>query len=195
MILMDLSWYWRTYHDTENYRSVWCQPHYDVIKKTIMVSFECLTFIFTIIPGFKKFSCCDWLAICLYNLGLEVDYHYLVELHTLLSCCFKWKQSYIESLRYLLGLSRLYGSWIYYYLCNQTVPITTKVVNSNLAHGVLDATLCDKVCQWLVTGRWFSLVSSTNKTDCHNITETLLKVALNNIPLTLTCLDICYHCY
>jgi len=22
--------------------------------------------------------------------------------------------------------------------------------------GVLDTTLCDKVCQWLVTGRWFS---------------------------------------
>jgi hypothetical protein len=33
-----------------------------------------------------------------------------------------------------------------------------------------------------VTGQWFSpgtLVSSTNKTDCHNITEILLKVALS----------------
>ena len=32
--------------------------------------------------------------------------------------------------------------------------------------GVLDTTLCDKVCQWLATGRWFSLgtpVSSTKK--------------------------------
>jgi hypothetical protein len=45
-------------------------------------------------------------------------------------------------------------------------------------------TLCDKVCQWLATGRWFSpgpLVSSTNKTDSHDITEILLKVALNDI--------------
>ena len=45
--------------------------------------------------------------------------------------------------------------------------------------------LCDKVCQWLLTGRWFSLgplVSSTNETDHHDITEILLKVALN-IPL------------
>ena len=36
--------------------------------------------------------------------------------------------------------------------------------------------------------RWFSpgtLVSSTNKTDCHDITEILLKVALNTITLTL----------
>jgi hypothetical protein len=52
--------------------------------------------------------------------------------------------------------------------------------------GVLDTTLCDKVCQWLVTGRWFSPctpVSSTNKTDRHNITEIMLKVALNTINL------------
>jgi len=50
---------------------------------------------------------------------------------------------------------------------------------------VLDITLCDKVFQWLVAGRWFSPVSSTNKTDIHDITEILLKVALNTITLTL----------
>ena len=47
---------------------------------------------------------------------------------------------------------------------------------------VLDTTLCDKVCQWLMAGQWFSPgtpVSSTNKTDHHDITEILLKVALN----------------
>ena len=48
-------------------------------------------------------------------------------------------------------------------------------------------TLCDQVCQWLATGRWFSPgppVSSTNKTDRHYITEILLKVALNTINQT-----------
>ena len=38
--------------------------------------------------------------------------------------------------------------------------------------GVLKTTLCDKVCQCLVTGQWFSLgnpVTSTNKTDRHKI--------------------------
>jgi hypothetical protein len=38
-------------------------------------------------------------------------------------------------------------------------------------------------------GRWFSpgtLISSTNKTDHHDIAEIMLKVALNTIPLTLT---------
>jgi hypothetical protein len=60
-----------------------------------------------------------------------------------------------------------------------SMPITTNVVNT---------TLCDKVCQWLATGQWFSpgtLVSSTNKTDCHDITEILLKVVLNTITMTL----------
>jgi len=39
-------------------------------------------------------------------------------------------------------------------------------------------------CQWLTTGWWFSLgtpVSSTNKTARHDVTEILLKVALNTI--------------
>ena len=48
---------------------------------------------------------------------------------------------------------------------------------------------CNKVCQWLATGRWSSsgtLISSTNKTDRHDIhvTEILLKVALNTITQT-----------
>jgi hypothetical protein len=47
--------------------------------------------------------------------------------------------------------------------------------------GVLDTTLCDKVCQRLATGQWFSPLSSTKKTDCHCITEILFKVALNTI--------------
>ena len=50
--------------------------------------------------------------------------------------------------------------------------------------GVLDRTLCDKVCQWLATGRWLSrgtLVSATNKTDLHDITAILLKVTLNTM--------------
>jgi hypothetical protein len=57
-------------------------------------------------------------------------------------------------------------------------------VRIQLGRGVLDTTLCDKVCQWLAAGLWFSpctLVSSTNKTDCHDITEILLKVMLNTI--------------
>jgi hypothetical protein len=46
--------------------------------------------------------------------------------------------------------------------------------------GVLNTTLCDKVCQC----RWFSPVtpgSSNNKTNYYSITEILLKVVLNTI--------------
>jgi hypothetical protein len=67
----------------------------------------------------------------------------------------------------------------------QSVPITTTCkFESHSWQGVIDTTLCDKVCQWLAAILWFSPgtpVSSTNKTDCHDITEILLKVALNSI--------------
>ena len=75
-----------------------------------------------------------------------------------------------------------YGSWIYNYLCNQCLsPLMLWVWILIRARCT---TLCDKVCQWLVISLWFSSglpVSSTNKTDCHDITEILLKVALNTI--------------
>ena len=49
-------------------------------------------------------------------------------------------------------------------------------------------TLCDKVCQWAVIGRWCSLgtpVSFTNKTHHNDIAEILWKVTLNTIALAL----------
>jgi hypothetical protein len=62
--------------------------------------------------------------------------------------------------------------------------------------GVLDTTLFDKVCHWLVAGQWFSQgtpVSSANKTDHHDIAEILLKVALNTITLTLYTYPLTLH--
>ena len=72
-----------------------------------------------------------------------------------------------------------YGSWIHNYLCNQCLsPLMLWVW---ISIRVRCTTLCDKICQWLATGWWFSPgipVSSTNKTDCHDIAEILLKVEL-----------------
>jgi hypothetical protein len=51
-----------------------------------------------------------------------------------------------------------------------------------LRWGVLDTSLCDKVCERLAAGWLFSLgtpVSSTNKTNRNDISEILLKVAVN----------------
>ena len=58
----------------------------------------------------------------------------------------------------------------------------------NYKKGALDlAAASDKVYQLLAHGRWFSpgtLASSTTKTGHHDITEILLKVALNTIKQT-----------
>jgi hypothetical protein len=74
------------------------------------------------------------------------------------------------------SLTCSYGSWIYNYLCNQCIsPLMLWVRISTRARCTV---LCDKVCQWLVTVRWFS---STNKTDRHDTTEILLNEALSTI--------------
>jgi len=88
----------------------------------------------------------------------------------------------------------LYGSWIKKsnYLCNQClsplmlwvrIPIRTRCT-----------TLCDKVCQWLATGRWFSPgppVSSTNKTNSlmiynWNIVESVLNTLKPNLTKSIS---------
>jgi hypothetical protein len=66
-------------------------------------------------------------------------------------------------------------------LLMQSAPITTNAVSSNPAQErCTDTTLCEKVCQCLAAGQWFSPgtpVSSANKT------EILLKVMLNTITI------------
>ena len=85
------------------------------------------------------------------------------------------------------GLSRpwSYGGWIYKYPCSQCLsPLMLWV---RLPLRAMYTTLCDKVCQWLLIDRWFfpgPPVSSTNKTDRHDITEILLKVVLSTIKQT-----------
>jgi hypothetical protein len=68
----------------------------------------------------------------------------------------------------------------------QSVPVATKVVSLNTAQSrctrynimLLSLSLtCDR-------SEVFSMYSGFPQTDCHNITEILLKVALNSIPLT-----------
>jgi len=92
-----------------------------------------------------------------------------------------------------------YGSWIYNYLCYQCLsPLMLWVRISIMARCTA---LCNKVCQWLPRGRWFSPgppVSSTNKTDRHDIAEILLKVALSTIKqanvVSVSSLSLCIKC-
>jgi hypothetical protein len=70
-------------------------------------------------------------------------------------------------------------------LPKQLVSFTTNVASSNPAQA-----MCTRYNVLSVNwaGRLFSpgtLVSTTDKTDSHNITEILLKVAFNTITLTM----------
>jgi hypothetical protein len=96
----------------------------------------------------------------------------------------QWK---LHNLFYLLQMKLgsswpwWYGSWIHSYLSNQGLSPLMWVRISIRARCT---TLCDKVCQWLTTCRWFypgPPVSSINKTDHHDTIEILLKVVLNTI--------------
>ena len=49
-----------------------------------------------------------------------------------------------------------YGSWIYHYQCILCLSPLKSWVETYSWWGVLDKTLCDKVCQWLATSRCFS---------------------------------------
>ena len=78
-----------------------------------------------------------------------------------------------------------YGNWIYNYLCNHC--LSPLMLWARISIKARCTALCDKVCQWLAKGHWFSPgppVSSINKTDRHDITEILLKVVLNTIKQT-----------
>jgi hypothetical protein len=69
----------------------------------------------------------------------------------------------------------------------QSVPKTTKVMCSNPAHGEVYSIQHNVIKFFSV--RWFSpatSVSSTNKTDCQDKADIVLKVAINTITITIT---------
>ena len=73
----------------------------------------------------------------------------------------------------------------------QSVPVTINVVSLNLAHGKVYSIqhyVIKFVSDLQQVSVFFpdTLVSSTKKTDRHNIAEILLKVVLNTITLALT---------
>jgi hypothetical protein len=79
---------------------------------------------------------------------------------------------------------------MYNYLCNQC--LSSLMLRVRISTRARCKTLCDKVFRGLATDRWFSPglpVSSTNKTDRHEINEILLKVALSTIKQTVSVHD------
>ena len=102
-------------------------------------------------------------------------------------CCIVFKYMFLSMHYYLtrghrvrdlmvVGCATTYPIRAYHHLSFEFEPHSWR--------DVLDTSLCDKVYQWLATGWWFyrgTLLSSTNKTDRHDITEIWLTVALNTI--------------
>ena len=82
----------------------------------------------------------------------------------------------------------MFGCWIYNYLWNQSLSPLLLWVRILLRRGVLDTTFCDEVFPRLATGRWFFRVLwfPPPIKHSHDITEILLKVALNTITLSLS---------
>ena len=114
-------------------------------------------------------------------------YYFYIVLFLYLYCCYVVYPDHHFTVIYLQTLRDSHD------LDYMVVAFTTTYVNQCLSLLILliwisirerCTTLCDKVCQWLATSCWFSWgppVSSTSKTDCHEITEILLKVVLNTI--------------
>ena len=70
------------------------------------------------------------------------------------------------------------ATYLLMYFCSCPFTLDSRV-RIPLRRGVFVTTLCDEVCQSVVFSGYSG--SSINKTDRHDITEILLKVALNTI--------------
>ena len=116
---------------------------------------------------------CIWIysAICLKRISLRLDFAFGMDrcsvtqnkLTVLLLLICITKDIYFYHLHRNLGSSWSwsYGSWIYNYLCNHHHHKSCEF-DSCSWRGVLDTTLCDKVCQWLAAGLGFSSFINKN---------------------------------
>ena len=85
---------------------------------------------------------------------------------------------FVHNMRGRRGLDRMVVGF------TTTYAISALMLWVRIAIRARCTTFCNTVCRWLASGWWFFSgppVSSTNKTDRHDITEILLKVVLNTI--------------
>jgi uncharacterized protein (DUF3820 family) len=133
--------------------------------------------------------------------GISTDYPFgIFDLRLLITlpiwCLWFMSSDYIThmvSLIYVFWLhyplvSLIYVFWLHYPFgifdlrLLITLPIWYLWFTSSdyITHLVSLISLCDKVCQWLATGQVL-MFPPPIKTNCHEITEILLKVMLNTI--------------
>ena len=97
-------------------------------------------------------------------------------------------KQWLFNLPFLQVGNRQYNTSIYYFpRLIYWLTDRTSLLWGQISIRARSTTLCDKVCQWLATSRWFSPgppISSTKKSDRHDVTEILLEVALSTIKQT-----------
>ena len=123
--------------------SVFATHDYCIRNSRFMFIYVC------VIANQLKIFSTHWLSLSLFQRGHRLLYRKCYIQHI-------WGPSWPWS----------YCSWIYNDLCNQC--LSPLEFEPRSWRGVLNTTLCDKVRQWLLTGRWCSPgtpVYSTNKTD------------------------------
>ena len=64
------------------------------------------------------------------------------------------KQTCLNWIHYLLTITCM--EFLLIYMCNHCLSPLKLWVLIQLRRGVLDTTVCDKVCQWFAAGQWFS---------------------------------------
>ena len=156
--------------------------------EAVMVVIHWLVLFMVFDTTFNNVSVVSWQSVLLVvETGVPGENHRPVAYHWQTSvtwCCIEYAP-HLSEIR-APNVSRSYGSWIFNYLCIQCLTPLKLWVLIPLMVRCTRATLCDRVCQWLVVGRWFSLgapVSSANGTDSQDVAEVWLKVVLNTIAL------------
>jgi hypothetical protein len=175
------------------------QNHFHLPDRTSWVSFSLARRRISLAPGNRTTVNVEpWHGNWIYNylcnqcsvLKMKILIYWSNQILELIFIWFWIKtEKYTGPNKVLLFLGRRTGAYL-----ENWMPITTKVVSSNPVHGEVYSIQHNviKVYQWLAIGQWFSPcspVSSTNKTNRHDISEILLKVALNTININL------YHTY
>ena len=157
---------------------------------------SCFVFEWIVLRVFNSMSTEFSVFYDLQNLKNKMYFHQVLmqflQVHTLMCYWRSINKCFLILTRGLKGAHLPNGlCWVLSVLCRPTFFINSHFIAHYKFGGwgdrefafqcVLDTTLCDKDCPWLVANRWFFLgtvVSSTSKTDHHDITDILLNMVI-----------------
>jgi hypothetical protein len=203
-------WYLRFYYNLSTLISMFLLQSFDLISTFLLQSFDFDIYVFITIFRLwylrVYYNLSTLISTCLLQ-SFDFDIYVFITIFRLWYLCFYYNLSRENNIDTSSEFIYIYLGHVYacltpllfdlndWYCQYRGRMVVTRAVSAYhhwltlwvripLRWGIHDTTLCNKVCQGLAKGRWFSqgsLVSSTNKTDFHDIAEILLKAALNTI--------------